>query len=85
MQTITSHAGGNTTISYRAERSSTIKPAIKRQFFQGKGKERTRMYETTDGRTFIAEVYDRNFVPQVKVRMLPKNHKSKSIDSRVID
>lgn len=67
---------------YRPERKNTIiKPSIKRTFFD---KDKVRMYKTTDGRTFIADVFDRIFNTAIRLNIKPKNFKPNSIDPRVI-
>jgi hypothetical protein len=85
MRTVKIIRGTNTIIEYRPEaKNSMVKPGIKKEFFQGRGKERTRMYETVDGRTFHADKFDLTFNQQVQFKMKPKNFKASSIDPRVI-
>lgn len=77
--------GTNTVIEYRPQaKNSMVKPNIKKQFYVGKGKDRVRMYKTTDGRDFIADTFDRTFNQGVTLKMKPKNFKAYSIDPRVI-
>jgi hypothetical protein len=85
MRTETFTRGANTIIEYRPEGKNTmIKPEVKKQFFQGRGTGRTRMYKTTDGRTFIADRFDQTFNQQVHLQMKPKNFRAKSLDPRTI-
>lgn len=85
MRTETFTRGAHTIIEFRPEaKNSMVKPGIQKEFFQGRGKQRTRMYKTVDGRTFHADKFDLTFNQQVQFKMKPKNFKASSIDPRVI-
>lgn len=85
MRTETIVRGAHTITEYRPQaKNSMVKPSILKQFFQGRGAQRTRMYKTTDGRTFIADTFDRIFKPAITLTIKPKHFKAKSLDSRVI-
>lgn len=47
--------------TYQAERPVLTQPVITKQYFEGKGKDRVRMYEGENGRTFVADAFDRMF------------------------
>lgn len=62
MQKVTVTKNGGFT-EIRAERPYQAKPVIKREYHKGTGANRTRYYETVCGRSFVADTYDRIFVP----------------------
>lgn len=77
--------GSNTITEFRPEaKNSMVKPEVKKQFFQGRGASRVRMYKTKDGRTFLADKFDQTFNQGIQLKMKPKNFKAYSIDPRVI-
>lgn len=64
---ITNNGGKKTTIDFHPERESHVAPFISKT----KNLEGVRYYITTEGRMFIADVYDRMFKPprgRVKAR-----------------
>ena len=75
MLRVKTHERNHHTIDYRPECKSTCVPVVDFEFFEGN----TRMYQTTDGRQFLADTFDRNF----KVRrsaIMPKNFKGDNAD-----
>jgi hypothetical protein len=81
MKEVVHHRGTNTTRDFSANKVSFTKPEIKKEYFDKDGQ---RMYKTVDGRTFIADVFDKTFNQGIKLKMKPKNFKAKSIDPRMI-
>jgi len=77
------HQGKSTgVVDFHPETPFTIAPTIIKTFFS---KDKVRMYRTKCKRKFIADVFDRMFVPAIVVVMKHKHFKSTSIDARVID
>lgn len=56
----------------RAQRPMTAKPVILKEYYAGG----QRMYRSIDGRRYIADAFDRTFIPQVKMAVIPRNFKS---------
>jgi hypothetical protein len=76
-QKLAGHFPGN--INVTAQRPVHYKPVIIRTFFEGKGKEKQRMYESAEGKIYIADVIDRIFNPIVK--FIPKNRRHKGTNA----
>jgi hypothetical protein len=83
MKTIIIPQKGRTLTEYHPKRVGMVKPTIKREFYQGKGVDRLRLYLTTDGRTFMADMFDRTFNVAVKITIKPRFYKSKSLKTIV--
>jgi hypothetical protein len=56
---------------YHAERPVLTQPVITKEYFEGKGKDKVRMYKGENGRVFIAEAFDRMF------KVIPGNVRAK--------
>jgi hypothetical protein len=85
MRLVKNHEKGNGSTDYYADRPFTIAPIIAKTFFSGKGKSRVRMYRTECNRKFIADVFDKMFLPAIVLVVKHKHYKSKSLDARVIE
>ena len=72
---IKTHEQNHATIDFRPEVKNTVAPTVKKEFFED-GK---RMYITKCGRTFIADVFDRNF-KTTRTPLMPKNFKGENAD-----
>jgi hypothetical protein len=83
MNTIILTQKGRTLKEYHPHRPGMVKPTIEKEFYQGKGMDRLRLYLTTDGRTFMADIFDRIFNVAVKVTIKSKYYKSKSLKTVV--
>lgn len=82
---ITHHNKNQGVTDYHPERPFMVAPKILKQFFTGKGKNKVRMYRTTDNRNFVADRFDFMFLPAIVLTVKHKHFKSTSIDARVID
>ena len=75
MLRIKTHEQNHATIDFRPEKVSTPAPEVKNEYWED-GK---RMYATTDGRIFIADVFDMNFKVK-RSKIMPKNFKGENAD-----
>jgi hypothetical protein len=70
--------GCQTSNEILASKPIHLKPKIKRTYHVGKGKDRVRMYESTDGKAWIADVVDRIFNPVATGPVRSKRFKGKN-------
>ena len=72
---VKTHEQNHATIDFRPEVKNMPAPTVKTEFFED-GK---RMYVTNCGRTFIADVFDKNFKVR-RTALMPKNFKGENAD-----
>ena len=61
----------------RADRPMLIKPVMLKEYFDKDG---TRMYLGINGKKYYADMLDKMFNPQVKLKVLGERHKGKNAD-----
>ena len=69
-------ADGGKVIEFVTSKPFTVKPTIERPFTR----DGVRMYLTTDGKEYLADVYDAMFLPAVKLQVRPARYKGASPD-----
>lgn len=65
-------------VNYTADRPMHVKPIVNNEYLE----DNIRMYSTTDGRTFFADAYDRNFSTPIQ-KVKPKGYKGVNPNKKV--